>query len=866
MLSDTTSDPVVSGENPVSDLGPLAWVFDELRKSLDGANKAIRRFVRETEQARHSDLEAVDPASLRIARQQLHQAVGALEMVGLSAPAQVVRAMEAAVHRFVQKPLTCTPDAAERVERAGFALVEYLETVLNGRPVQPVALFPQYRDVQEIAVAERIHPADLWSHEHRGLLVPAVEGVNPLRCEPALRSLFDRLVLLVVKTQSAAAAQQLSKLCAGLSAGAGEARVQSFWRVAAAYFEALAQGLLPLDVYVKRAASRVLLQFATLAQGQTQISETLLHDLLFMCAQAQGYAPAKSVHLPVVREVFGLQAAPPVDYQKATLGRYDPAVLAQARKRIQSAKESWSLFSGGDASRARQVIDHFGLVGDSLLKLHPASTVLAQALVKSADQAARDVRGVRPELAMEVATTTLFLEAAFEDFDPQAPEMTERTQALASRLEAVLSGEPAQPLEPWMEQLYRRVSDRQTMGSVVGELKVSLGEAEKSLDQFFRNPSEKGGLHQAVSQLSQMRGVLSVLGLDQAVQAVGRMRTSVEQILDTEVDEDKARTAGTFQQLGNSLSALSFMVDMLNYQPALAKKLFQFDDERGELVPLMGRSPSAVPMVHPSREAAQAIGEGVQRVVQEVEAGADLADLSQRLGDLASQATLAEQPGVAKAAQDAAEAVIRADVQAGAQALAELAQSQSPSAGAKVPAAVPATQASDDEDDLQDIFLEEAREVVGQGLEAIAQLQLDPGELEHLTALRRAFHTLKGSSRMVALTEFGEAAWSRSRRPATCCGSPERPCRPSDAGSMTLLRETPATGVLPRSRPVPKAGASRAGTCRCRPVPGQPRHPTALTRRAACCQTPSLRPMRWCWIPRLCRWTPTPDGRRLKTP
>lgn len=29
-----------------------------------------------------------------------------------------------------------------------------------------------------------------------------------------------------------------------------------------------------------------------------------------------------------------------------------------------------------------------------------------------------------------------------------------------------------------------------------------------------------------------------------------------------------------------------------------------------------------------------------------------------------------------------------------------------------------------------------------------------------MTTLRRAFHTLKGSSRMVGLTEFGEAAWS----------------------------------------------------------------------------------------------------------
>ncbi|MBC7513595.1 MAG: Hpt domain-containing protein, partial [Herminiimonas sp.] len=35
-----------------------------------------------------------------------------------------------------------------------------------------------------------------------------------------------------------------------------------------------------------------------------------------------------------------------------------------------------------------------------------------------------------------------------------------------------------------------------------------------------------------------------------------------------------------------------------------------------------------------------------------------------------------------------------------------------------------------------------------------------PHDQEHLTTLRRAFHTLKGSGRMVGLTAFGEAAWS----------------------------------------------------------------------------------------------------------
>ena len=772
-MFDTATDTDSQPMDTVADLGPLAWVFDELRKSLDGANKAIKRFVRESEQSRQNDLEAVDPGSLRLARQQLHQAVGALEMVGLGAPAQVLRAMEAAVQRFVQRPNTCNEEAAGKVERASFALVEYLEAVLNNKSVQPVALFAQYREVQELAAAERVHPADLWPFEHRGVEVGAPEGAAPLQVNPALRSLFDRLVLLVVKTQSPAAAQQLAKLCAGLCAGADDARVRTFWRVAAAHFESVAQGLLPADVYVKRAASRILLQFASIAQGKNQISETLLHDLLFFCAQPTAVSAATTPHLAAVREAFGLGGAKPVDYHQATLGRFDPAVLAQARKRIHAAKEVWSLYAGGDQSRARQVADQFGLIGDSLLKLHPASTVLAQALVKAADAAVHEPGGVRPELAMEVATTTLYLEAAFEDFDPSAPELTERTQALAARLEGVLAGASAQPLDAWMEQLYRRVSDRQTMGSVVGELKVSLGEVEKSLDQFFRTPQEKAGLHVAVSQLGQMRGVLSVLGLEQAVHTVARMRNTVDQILDTEVDEAMAREAGTFQQLGNNLSALSFLVDMLNYQPALAKKLFVFDEEKGELLPLMGRTVSAQAMHPPAQADARAISDGVQRVVDSVQGGASLVDLSQQLDSLADQASLAEQSGVAKAAREAAEAVVSHNAAAGAQALVGLSESSH-----MAPLEPDATAAEDnDEDDLLDIFLEEAREVGANGLEAVSHLQVQPGDLEHLTTLRRAFHTLKGSSRMVGLDEFGEAAWAMEQLLNTVLAE-QRPASP----------------------------------------------------------------------------------------
>src|SRR5690606_25852348 len=136
--------------------------------------------------------------------------------------------------------------------------------------VQPVALFAQYRDVQEIAGAERVHPADLWPFESRALDVPPPDGSQVLQVDARLRSLMDRLVLLVVKSRSPAAAQQLARICGNLSSQADAPRAGTFWRVAAAYFEAVSLDLLTDDVYAKRAASRVLLQYAAFSQGNAQ--------------------------------------------------------------------------------------------------------------------------------------------------------------------------------------------------------------------------------------------------------------------------------------------------------------------------------------------------------------------------------------------------------------------------------------------------------------------------------------------------------------------------------------------------------------------------------------------------------------------
>lgn len=61
--------------------------------------------------------------------------------------------------------------------------------------------------------------------------------------------------------------------------------------------------------------------------------------------------------------------------------------------------------------------------------------------------------------------------------------------------------------------------------------------------------------------------------------------------------------------------------------------------------------------------------------------------------------------------------------------------------------------------ELLEIFLEEANEVLVAMSEACNACQSDPDDQASLTIIRRGFHTLKGSGRMVGLEELGETAW-----------------------------------------------------------------------------------------------------------
>lgn len=776
------------------DLSALAWVHDELRRTLDNIHKLLRRHLRDLESREGQGGTTPVATALLQARGLYHQGVGALELIGLKEPARFLGGCEQALQRLALGGKPLDQAAITVLERASFALLDYLHRLLVSKPVPTLALFPQYKAAMTLAGAERgIHPADLWSTRIplTDLLDDDDDGRQKLP-STAIRQKIENDLLSYLRTGDPDAGRHISQLFQSLVAGAA-GRLALLWPLAGAFYEAQAAGLLSVDVYAKRISSRLLAQLREAEAGQTACPDRLLHDLLFFCARSRrddNRAPL----LAAVCKRHDITSVADVDYERSVLGRYDPALIPLARRRVANLKESWSALAAGELATLAGVSEQSALVTESVRQLYTGGEKLAGSMQYAIDQVVRQGQAPRAELAMEVATTLLCLDASLDEGDLDRPDLQQRMERLAERLDTVSQGHPPMAVEPWVEDLYREVSDRQAMGSVVQELRTTLAEVEQQLDRFNRETSNRNLLLSVPGQLASMRGVFAVLGLDHASHAIQRMRDDISALIET--PEGAREVAGL---VADNLGALSFLIDMLGVQPQLARSLFRYDSATGRFSAVMGQSrDKATEVVEVQVPADSGMEPPIDLSVEEIPntapAPLDLLELDLSLGDpepapvptaapaaassvptpvfvappppvVVAPATPVAAPPAPAARQPAMPpAVVVPPVVAAPVAPAVAPQTQPPAPAAVVIATAATPLAppplSDDDAEMRDIFLEEAQEVFQQAQEALDSLGSDARDQGSMTAVRRAFHTLKGSSRMVGLRAFGEAAWA----------------------------------------------------------------------------------------------------------
>ncbi len=750
------------------DIAPLAWVIDEIRTSLTEATSSVKTFL-----GNKQDLD-----SLRSARNHVHQTNGALQLLDLRGVALLTDAVEQLLRRWESEPRECLPAAVRAVESSLSAVRAYLEGLLSGRPNQPIRLYPYYREILILNRAARVHPADLvYPDLSRRPAFHQIEARQLTSDQLRIRRVLYEQGLLgfLRNAEDPRARRQIRDALAELEHMPQRGLARSFWWVIHGLLDALDAGQVPVDVDLKRLLARLNLQLRRLIDGGTLVAERLMVDALYYV----GRAGEKVARVGEIKRLYGLEALIPPDFERATLTAVDVEALRSLKEALAQAKLLWGhvvASSHPDPARFHQEIDS---AHTAALRL--GAGALAQVLERvgsvSAGFAGKGA-AVREGLGLEIASALLFAEIGCDELPQLDPEYEDRAKAVAERIDRAAKGLVLPEGVPWMTDLARRAQDRLSMGTVVAETQTTLREIEQRLDRFFRNPAQRHELATVGPMFDQVCGVLSILGYDDPVTALRNVQRSVTLFVDPATPAHPEE----FARIAQNLGAIGFFVETLAQDAERPRGMFRYDPVSGVFTADLALAPAAAGGAEaeatPARAAAdrhqrhenlelstqkhlEVAYEQAQRLAAEPGDFEALHELAATLDQLSNDADLLDDAALKTKVTVSARLLASVKQHADRDAAAELLERLAPvSAPAPAPTApMPATQAAA-ASELREIFVEEANEVLDSIGHQLARLRAARDDSAALTMARRAFHTLKGSGRMVGLKPFGDTAWA----------------------------------------------------------------------------------------------------------
>jgi len=693
------------------DVGPLTWVKGEIDLALERALEALERHLPDGD----------DATQLRSARNHLHQAHGALSIVGLDGVTRYSEALEQLLEAVEAGELDYDAQAADAARQGIAAIRHYLDDLIAGQPDQPLRLLPALRQIArarhqpEPAPSELFFP-DLSLRPPRRDREPQPLTTDELRIRgKRARTAFQRGLLKWLKDDDLHGVVEMRNALAIIESTQVQPSARAFWWAALAFLDAIAAGSIPGSVPLRRLCARIDIQIRKLIEGSRTVAERLMRDTLYYVASA---GPAGD-HAECVRAAFRLTDLIP---QPAASGDIEPLrpLLRASREQLAAAMEDWNRFCAGTAAALPQFHDRVRALSGQVTALHhPDLARLAQAVLSTADYLRKEPLSHNETIGLEVATALLLMDYALESFQRLEGEFTGQVNAVAARLDAVLRGRPMAALDmPHLDEMSRRAQEK---------------------------------------LIKQIEGALTVLSQDRAVQVL----RECEGVIEGFAAEGYEPRQEDFEDVASKLSALGFFVEKLQYGPADIDAILNpvplavADTATEEALP----ETTAEAEMEAAQRQAQSL---VDALREQPEDEALRGEIRHNLETVRENAQLVDDDALVEKASAAIAALAAGQPSVDiVEAVAQIAPTETPTAAPSAEVVRLAEASSEEVDaELLGIFIEEAHEVLAAVGALQPQLAAQPHDRDTLTTVRRSFHTLKGSGRMVGLAELGEAAWA----------------------------------------------------------------------------------------------------------
>jgi len=685
----------------------LEWVKGEIAETLKLAHQAIEAVLDDPQAFPGLD-ECLD---------YIHQVHGSLQMVEFYGAALLAEEMEHLVEALQHERVSHRDEALHLLLQALGQLPIYLDRVQSARRDLPLVVLPLLNDLRSARGESLLSETSLFSPQlpdFPPLSADALALLEPAELANVLRKLRQMLQMALVgllrEQDDQTHLGYLAKVFTRLEALSGDSPLSPLWQVASALVEGMREGVIANSPALRslfKDADKELKRL--LDQGMAGLNQPppaeLLKSLLFYIAKAEH----PTGQMLTMKDRYSLDDALPdsamVDEERARLAGPDRdamrSVLAALCEELVRVKERLDLFVRSDrqhTSDLESLLAPLRQIADTLavLGFGQPRKVIIDQLAVVLSLA-QGQREPNDAILMDVAGALLYVEAT-----------------LAGMVGTV---EPESP-----EDARLPTTDlTQIHQIVIKEARICLQQAKDMIVDYIDADWDRQHLQALPALLTQVRGALAMIPLNRAASLVEACNGFIREHLLLDPHEPGWEQ---LDHLADVISSLEYYLERLSDDPQAPGE--QLLDVAQKSLASLGFFPDEQPGAQHVPVLEDVLSPSEALVMQDMQA-LDDPDIVQSLAEvLASPVSALNPPALI-------------------------------TPGSLMP---PPADEEPVDDELREVFLEETDEVLEVLHEYLPRWTANPQDRDALTELRRAFHTLKGSGRMVRALILGELAWA----------------------------------------------------------------------------------------------------------
>ena len=682
----------------------LRWVKKELDLILQEAQASLSAYIEDTE----------DLSRLRESVEHLHMVQGTLQMVELYGAAQLAEEMEKVSEALLNGKIEKLDDAYDVLMRSMLQLPDYLESLQSGSKDVPMVLLPLLNDLRASRNASLLSENVLFFPD----VEPEDEGsdvtVNVGELLTAAKKLRPHYQIGLVGwfkgEKVSASLKRILAVLGELEKKSPRAATRRIWSISSALVEGLAANGIDANVSIKMLLGQVDRNIKQLIDaGEDAFSENipaeLLKNLLYYVARIKSETP----RVKSIKATYRLEELLPADSEleeaRSGMGGLNSELLSSVssgiREDLLEVKDALEIFVHSDV----QDVTRLKHLPDLLAKIADTLSMLGLGMP-------------REQVMQQQAVVNNILSGADDSSDEVIMNMAGVLLSVESQLNSFIANRSVAGEVPANRRLdgFSEMPEseyQEVLSAVIREGLQDFNDARQAILNYFESPEDKSSLELVISRLDEVSGAMFMLPVQKLKHQLDGVRNYVEKVMFNAgiVPEPSAQN-----DLADVVTSVEYYLEsLLEGRPDIELSMNSGNQAADRLNALTD---------------SQGI-ENNKFVTAEAEelASDEVSNLEASVDELEPSSS-----GVESAVEEQSKNVVEEERYI--------------------------ILSDDADEEILEIFIEEAMEELASLSEQVPMWSKDHGNDEALATIRRSFHTLKGSGRLIGAQLIGEFAWA----------------------------------------------------------------------------------------------------------